>query len=955
MEGRILVRSASVECLGRIEGIRRHRPLLANETRQLSQSCHNKNYQIPVIEVPQDRPRFHHLIHNSSQSTAIKMAPPKVKKAMSKPPADATRSHDSYPGEHLGRKRAADFFQGDEADPEAKPKASEEPKSRAPKTAIGSEKTKSSKVDGHPVETEKAHPGGDTIEVEPRKKGRPKKNKESGEEQGAPPESADPANRRRGKPKVGEVKKSEARDHEVLDVKGDDDEPTEDVSFSKSKKRGKGQAKKVSSAESTKPEVEATKHKKSVSKRKGSVIKATDDKLEQKPANKPTKSLKATKREIDEADQPTLEAPEKVAIANSKKSTRAELSAEKGKSEDVDFSIPTDLTMDESVFDSLLSSDKGNQSVDKRPLQSRKSSSAKASEKAAKFPTKDGTMSKDDAKSSKTAKEMGKLADNEKGPVSKSKKRKTPPTYDVDAVKTDVLDPLTEFASVKKKQKKSKSDSSALEAAGDSLGSLFSSVKKNAKAAIDFAGNITSGGQPSIMGDIEGVAEGVFKGKNSNKKGSRELKGEIPSEESLLKGLESSADEKDPDEDEGFDQGQLPPPLPESTFDKINAISQPATESKVEEGVVYVGRIPHGFYEHEMRAYFSQFGNINRLRLSRNKTTGASRHYAFIEFVSNEVAKIVEETMNNYLLFGHILKVKSVDPNRLHPNIWKGANRRFKKVPWSQMEGRKLATPMSREQWEKRVQGEQKRRKDKAEKMKQIGYELDAPLKGVDQVPVRESRKAIEGDEPTVEQEKTLVTEPGEEGTSMMIKETVVTKKIRKPSAKAKEIMNNKEAAAEASKKGKRKAEDVAEKAQESADVAKPVSKKAKKAKAKVGQAIGEVTNAAQDASASTVDQVMKAREETAEKAKASLEEAAPIAKKAKKNADESVENETKTTQDVIAPGTKKSKKSSQETGDNAKDTTTQIDRKGKEAARKASEATMAATRTTKKGKKAKA
>jgi len=36
-------------------------------------------------------------------------------------------------------------------------------------------------------------------------------------------------------------------------------------------------------------------------------------------------------------------------------------------------------------------------------------------------------------------------------------------------------------------------------------------------------------------------------------------------------------------------------------------------------GVVYVGRIPHGFYEKEMREYFSQFGKINKLKLSRNK------------------------------------------------------------------------------------------------------------------------------------------------------------------------------------------------------------------------------------------------------------------------------------------------------------------------------------------------
>lgn len=36
-------------------------------------------------------------------------------------------------------------------------------------------------------------------------------------------------------------------------------------------------------------------------------------------------------------------------------------------------------------------------------------------------------------------------------------------------------------------------------------------------------------------------------------------------------------------------------------------------------GTVYLGRIPKGFYEEEMRSYFSQFGEVTRLRLSRNK------------------------------------------------------------------------------------------------------------------------------------------------------------------------------------------------------------------------------------------------------------------------------------------------------------------------------------------------
>ena len=40
--------------------------------------------------------------------------------------------------------------------------------------------------------------------------------------------------------------------------------------------------------------------------------------------------------------------------------------------------------------------------------------------------------------------------------------------------------------------------------------------------------------------------------------------------------------------------------------------------------VLYIGHVPHGFYEDQMRAYFGQFGDVTRLRLSRNKKTGRS-------------------------------------------------------------------------------------------------------------------------------------------------------------------------------------------------------------------------------------------------------------------------------------------------------------------------------------------
>ena len=84
--------------------------------------------------------------------------------------------------------------------------------------------------------------------------------------------------------------------------------------------------------------------------------------------------------------------------------------------------------------------------------------------------------------------------------------------------------------------------------------------------------------------------------------------------------------------------------------------------------VLYIGHVPHGFYEEQMRGYFSQFGEVSRLRLSRNKKTGKSKHYAFVEFKHPEVAEIVAESMNNYLLFESVLKVRLMTEEECHPS-----------------------------------------------------------------------------------------------------------------------------------------------------------------------------------------------------------------------------------------------------------------------------------------------
>ena len=198
--------------------------------------------------------------------------------------------------------------------------------------------------------------------------------------------------------------------------------------------------------------------------------------------------------------------------------------------------------------------------------------------------------------------------------------------------------------------------------------------------------------------------------------------------EAFLKGFESDDNKVAANTDGGLASGEDVPKIPNLSKKEQKRKKRLAEAGESEKpGVIYIGRIPHGFYEQEMRAYFEQFGKILRLRLSRNRQTGASKHHAWIEFESATVADIVAKTMNNYLLFNHILKVQVVPDEQVPVALFKGANRTFKKIPWNKIQGRKLKQPVTEEGWEKRVAKEQQKREKKAEKLKQLGYEFDAP------------------------------------------------------------------------------------------------------------------------------------------------------------------------------------------------------------------------------------
>lgn len=147
-------------------------------------------------------------------------------------------------------------------------------------------------------------------------------------------------------------------------------------------------------------------------------------------------------------------------------------------------------------------------------------------------------------------------------------------------------------------------------------------------------------------------------------------------------GAEAPADDEEKSEEEAEAapaKESGPNKKPRKTkANRLEEMQAAADKEPVEaRGVIYVGHIPDGFFEPQMRKFFSQFGKVTRLRISRSKKTAKSKGYAFVEFEEESVAKIVAETMQGYLLFDKTLVCHQLPREKCHPMLFKGCKRRM--------------------------------------------------------------------------------------------------------------------------------------------------------------------------------------------------------------------------------------------------------------------------------------
>ncbi|KAF8821597.1 Rna recognition motif-containing protein [Cardiosporidium cionae] len=111
-------------------------------------------------------------------------------------------------------------------------------------------------------------------------------------------------------------------------------------------------------------------------------------------------------------------------------------------------------------------------------------------------------------------------------------------------------------------------------------------------------------------------------------------------------------------------------PTTHSSIQKQTPSSSQSINHKMK-GVIYIGHIPFGFFETQIRKFFSQFGGIRRMALKRSKKNGHCKGYGFLQFKNPEVAEIAAGAMNGYLLFGRSLVCSVLDEEKVHPLLFK--------------------------------------------------------------------------------------------------------------------------------------------------------------------------------------------------------------------------------------------------------------------------------------------
>ncbi|KAL0488612.1 ribosome biogenesis protein 15 [Acrasis kona] len=130
--------------------------------------------------------------------------------------------------------------------------------------------------------------------------------------------------------------------------------------------------------------------------------------------------------------------------------------------------------------------------------------------------------------------------------------------------------------------------------------------------------------------------------------------------EALKQNMEEMGSDQDSDSDSDDEQA------PSKAFSLYPTNSLGEHEDDIEDlddiepenTTIVIRKLPHGFYEKEIRTFFSAVAPVSNVRVVRNPKTGNSRGCAYVQFSDEETAKVVAEELDYYLLLNKVIRVQ---------------------------------------------------------------------------------------------------------------------------------------------------------------------------------------------------------------------------------------------------------------------------------------------------------
>lgn len=77
---------------------------------------------------------------------------------------------------------------------------------------------------------------------------------------------------------------------------------------------------------------------------------------------------------------------------------------------------------------------------------------------------------------------------------------------------------------------------------------------------------------------------------------------------------------------------------------------------------LYVGNLPYAYDEEKLTSLFSSYGKVTSSRIVRDRVSGKSKGFGFVEFENSEEANNAAAALNNIEVDGRNIKVNIAKP-----------------------------------------------------------------------------------------------------------------------------------------------------------------------------------------------------------------------------------------------------------------------------------------------------